>query len=324
MHLIRVLVLTFSLTCTSNLQAQDLGDLFKDVLREYAEQKAEEAGIDLTGGRAKNVNLVFTGATTPAPDVFSALYTVEEEENPIPVPEPNPTTPTTASLSPEQDCFNRVQGRIAWNYEGNKSWSAGNIKRLCKGTRIGAAPATCFYNTMFRTHLWGKKPQHTMNWSLASQLCAGTNNATRPTSCLKGQLARNLSLKNAVNVCDLDPKTKPSVVASAPKLQEGECYEYVQGRIAWDAKRKNKNWNPSNVKRLCKGTTSKYSPGNCFSYAMHSGAKWGKRSSHVMNWQKAIELCGGTSNAKAVTTCFKNSISAGRNLDSSIARCKNY
>lgn len=322
MHKLAFMILAPLMLLAQPSQAQDLKDIFRDVLKEYAEQKAQEHGIDLNGNTAKNVNLTFAGAEPVQSDVFESLHSVS--------PEPTPTTITT----PESDCFNKVQGRIAWNSSGSRQWSVGNIKKLCAGTRVASAPPQCFSDTMFKTNLWGKKPSHKMNWALASQLCAGTNNARSPINCLKNQLNRNLTLKNAINACDSDPNTRVVITNNRPpitrppikrppvkKLAEKACYEYVQGRIAWDAAGKNRRWADANVKRLCKGTTSKYAAGNCFSYAMHKGSSWGKKPSHKMTWSTALDLCEGTDNAQKVTGCFKSAIAAGNTINSAVRRC---
>lgn len=313
-----LIVLVFSIVpCV--VSAQDLDDILKGALKTYLEEKAEEAGIDVPGrSRPKNIAIRFTGAENPSIDTFEALYVTDEP--PVATPPPG-----SAQSEAETNCFNRVQGKIAWNTSGSKRWNANNIRKLCGGATIAAAPPTCFYNAMFRGNSWGKKAKHKMNWMLATQLCARVTNASTSIACLKSNVA-SYSLQNAVNSCDQNPKTvavrgtTPPVVTIA-KLQERECYRYVQGRIAWDVAKKNKNWSKANVQRLCKGTTAKYSPGNCFSYAIHKGAQWGKRPGDGMSWSKAIDLCEGTSNANKTTTCFKNSIAAGKTLNQAISRC---
>lgn len=304
----------------NNSHATGLQDIFVDALKKYAEKKAEEAGLtdnksDAGQASAKNVEFLFTGAKAPMVDEFTFLHTTE----------PTPPVITGGSnFAAEQDCYNRVQNKIAWNYTGSKRWSDSNVKNLCRGTKNGAAPATCFYNAMFRGARWGKKSSHTMNWVLATQLCKGTNNANQQINCLKSRIASNLSVQKAVSACDKNPNvTRPPPVRRPPpvKLQETECFNYVQGRIAWDAAGKKKSWASGNLKRLCKGTTSKFSPGNCFNYALHKKSSWGKKSFHVMNWSKALDLCEGVSNAQKVTGCFKNSIAAGKNVNNAIKYC---
>lgn len=306
--------------------ANDLEELLLDALKGYVEEKAEEAGIDIPG-QVKNASLVFVGATTPPPDVFEPLYATSTTSTPPPI---------ATNSGAEQECYNRVQNKIAWDASGrNKSWSPNNIKNLCKGTTVASAPPTCFYNAMYRGTLWGKKNNQTMTWGLASKLCSGVNSASTPISCLKGKIAGFLSLTKAVNACAsnanstfvnpgftvLTPTFVKPTIFTAGKLQEKECFSYIQGKIAWDAAGRNKTWAPNNIKRLCKKTTSKYSPGNCFSYALHKGSSWGRKSNHKMDWSKAIDLCEGANNANKVTSCFKSAIAAGKSLDNSIKQC---
>ena len=329
MKLVRVcLALLCYLFVVTVAGAQDLDELLLEALKDYVEEKAEDVGLSRPESEQKkeikNVDLIFTGAAAPEFDVFESLYTPE------PVP---PSTPGGTETAAERDCFNRVQNKIAWNYSNNKNWSPANVKKLCRGTTVGSAPPACFYDAMFRGNLWGKKNKHTMNWILASGLCAGTNNSAASINCLKGKVAANQSLQKAVSACNpksntivATPVFKPVVLGTVipvtpAKLQEQECFNYVQGRIAWDPAGKNKRWADGNVKRLCKGTTSKYSPGNCFSYAMHKGNQWGKKPSHVMNWSKAIDLCEGISNAQQVTGCFKSAIASGKNVNNAIKQC---
>lgn len=313
-----VAIALYLLTFSSGY-AQDLDDLLKGALKDYLEEKAEEAGISIPGkGKPKNVEFKFSGAEPASTDSFEALYTMEESTEPV-IPKPVADSDTPA----ERACFDRVQGKIAWNTAGAKTWNPRNIKKLCDGATNPSAPPGCFYTAMFRGAQWGQRREHSMNWMRATQLCAKTSNAATPISCLKGRLAANYSLQSAINACDSNPRTV--AVRPRPKpaaeLKENECYNYVQGRIAWDPAKKNKTWNKANVKRLCKATTSKFSPGNCFSYAMHGGSKWGKRPGDNMTWSKAIDLCEGTSNANKTTTCFKKEITRGRSLDQAIARC---
>lgn len=64
----------------------------------------------------------------------------------------------------EQDCFNQVQNKVAYDTAGNKTWNENNIKNLCQGTTNPVATISCFSQKM---------PQ--MGWSKASQECAATN-----------------------------------------------------------------------------------------------------------------------------------------------------
>lgn len=44
----------------------------------------------------------------------------------------------------EQDCHNLVQGKVAYDKAGNKTWSEGNVRRLCKNTTSPVRTVDCF------------------------------------------------------------------------------------------------------------------------------------------------------------------------------------
>lgn len=171
-----------------------------------------------------------------------------------------------------------------------------------------------------------------MTWSKAIDLCAGTSNARQTGECFKSRIAKNDTLDKAISQCAKYKPAKTAVfiptlinvppVRTNAKNEETSCYNYVQGKIAWDNQGKQKSWNANNVKRLCKGTTSTYSPGNCFKYAMFKGSQWGKTSAHKMDWNKALDLCEGISNAQQVTGCFKDAIKNGNSLNQAIKSCE--
>ena len=73
-----------------------------------------------------------------------------------------PPAPTIAQN--EQDCFNQVQNKVAYDTVGNKTWNENNIKNLCRGTTDPASTISCFSSKM---------PQ--MGWAKATQECAATN-----------------------------------------------------------------------------------------------------------------------------------------------------
>lgn len=56
-----------------------------------------------------------------------------------------------AQTALEQQCFNAVQGKVAYDQAGNKQWSEANIRNLCQGTTNPSATISCFENEI-RTH----------------------------------------------------------------------------------------------------------------------------------------------------------------------------
>jgi len=72
------------------------------------------------------------------------------------------TRPTyTSAAQNEQDCFDQVQNKVAYDPAGNKVWNENNIKNLCRGTTNPEATISCFKQRM---------PQ--VGWAQATQECA--------------------------------------------------------------------------------------------------------------------------------------------------------
>jgi hypothetical protein len=60
-------------------------------------------------------------------------------------------TTATAQTVLEQQCMTAVQGKVAWNQAGTKTWSDANLRYLCQGTTNPTATISCFQNEI-RTH----------------------------------------------------------------------------------------------------------------------------------------------------------------------------
>ncbi len=105
---------------------------------------------------------------------------------------------TQASI--EAECAKLVQGKMAWDYEGNKRWSDANIKRLCKGTSNASQPPRCFDRAMHGgRHNMGKAAGWT--WSTALDLCEGTSDAARTLACFEGRIGRGSDQQAAIKAC---------------------------------------------------------------------------------------------------------------------------
>ncbi len=104
-----------------------------------------------------------------------------------------------ANPSYKNNCKDRVQGKIAWNYNNNKSWTEANLDRLCGRTVKPKEPPKCFYTVMFRNLFNGTNTK--WKWSQAIALCQGTNNSSKTIACFKKNITRNYTLKNAVKAC---------------------------------------------------------------------------------------------------------------------------
>ncbi len=106
---------------------------------------------------------------------------------------------TTSGNTAEDKCYNRVQGKIAWNYTNNVNWSPENVQNLCAGTSFPNEPGKCFKNVMFGgvNHGGGT----IWSWTDASKLCKGANHANQRINCFKNRIANGLTKNQAINEC---------------------------------------------------------------------------------------------------------------------------
>ena len=129
-----------------------------------------------------------------------------------------------------------------------------------------------------------------------------------------------ISVKRALFVVSVAIFASLSItsVASAND-HEIQCFNDVQGKIPWDDEKI--NWEPENVKQLCKGTTNPSEPGKCFLSAKSGQVEWAK-GSKVWEWKNIINLCAGTNDAKERVDCFNKGISAGGDWRDVILLCQ--
>ncbi len=80
-------------------------------------------------------------------------------------------------------CAAALQGKIAWNYEGSKSWNPTNIAQLCRGAENSLEPARCFNRVMHGGISWGGGTK--WQWQNAITLCAGSQDAGATIGCFQ-------------------------------------------------------------------------------------------------------------------------------------------
>ena len=108
----------------------------------------------------------------------------------------------TATPSKRNICVQSLQGRIAWNYGGNKNWDSLALKRLCRGAEDKGQPARCFQTVMHSGGVnWGGGVR--WNWRNALDLCEGTRDAQRTIRCFRDELARGKSWGQAISTCSV-------------------------------------------------------------------------------------------------------------------------
>ncbi len=96
-------------------------------------------------------------------------------------------------------CAQRLQGKIAWNYDGNKNWADANMAKLCKGAKNSPEPALCFHRVMHKNVNWGGGTK--WKWKNAITLCAGSKDATNTISCFKQGISVGKGWKEAAEFC---------------------------------------------------------------------------------------------------------------------------
>jgi hypothetical protein len=114
-----------------------------------------------------------------------------------------------------------------------------------------------------------------------------------------------------------------TISTAAATEHETQCFNEVQGKIPWNAD-KNMNWDPENVKQLCRGTTKPSEPGKCFLHLSSDHVKgevsWGRGTD--WQWRNIINLCSGTNDADKTVACFNNGVKTGADWRDVILTCQ--
>ena len=106
----------------------------------------------------------------------------------------------------EATCHQIVQGKVAWDYEGNKLWAPGNLTSLCRGTFALTVLGRCFQRVMHRDVSWGGSTKR--QWENATALCAGSNDGKMTVQCIQDQLRKGTNWQ---------PATKQAVRRPPPR-----------------------------------------------------------------------------------------------------------
>lgn len=200
------------LTVTYTVTPEDLehGRRFQVSLVNFSGGEAI-GGIDIQApeafvfSHARLANLEL-GPMKPLKPVKPVKPVVVQPKQPVVV---QPKKPVVARPAPgkvvqlksqEQVCREGVQGKIAWNYQGNTSWAANNLERLCRGTTKGSEPARCFRHVMHGGVEWGGGTR--WQWENALDLCEGTSDAARTIRCFEAGIKRGWSWQRAIDRCE--------------------------------------------------------------------------------------------------------------------------
>ena len=120
----------------------------------------------------------------------------------------------------EARCIAAVEGKIAWNYKGNKNWNLANVRRLCAGAPIlprrSQEPAKCFEHVMHGGVSWGRGTR--WEWGNAINLCKGTKNAFATVSCFSNEINHGNAWDKAIAKCRENSQTASRVALTSRGL----------------------------------------------------------------------------------------------------------
>ncbi|MGV7220285.1 MAG: hypothetical protein ACQ9MH_02020 [Nitrospinales bacterium] len=140
--------------------------------------------------------------------------------------------------NPEQQCYNMVQGKVAWSQGGSTKWADGNVRNLCSGTTSPGQRVSCFKKGIAAHNNWnqaindckgssgsanhnavGGNPeqqcyemvQGKIPWSRGGStkwadgnvrnLCSGISHPSRRISCFQNGIAAHNDWNRAINEC---------------------------------------------------------------------------------------------------------------------------
>ena len=104
----------------------------------------------------------------------------------------------TAQTALEKQCYDAVQGKVAWDQKGNKSWDEGNLRALCYGTTNPSATISCFQNEIRSHNDWSRALTACKAKPASNQPAPNPNPAPNPSAVKLPGTARDIDAKNGV------------------------------------------------------------------------------------------------------------------------------
>lgn len=156
----------------------------------------------------------------------------------------------------EMRCRSMVDGRVAWNQQGDTAWQPQNIEALCAGATDADARIACF-EAGIASH---------GDWSQAIAACAGADGASPAPGGMEPS----------------EPAPPPTPPAGNGQSEEMRCRGMVDGRVAWN-QQGDTAWQPGNIEALCAGATDADERIACFEAGIASHG----------DWSRAIAECAG-------------------------------
>jgi hypothetical protein len=154
-----------------------------------------------------------------------------------PVPPPAPPPPPQA-VNQEARCRTMIDGKVAWNQLGSKSWSPSNIDALCAGATNAEARISCF-SAGISAH---------NDWVRATADCKSGNQSSP-----------------APPASNVDRTSSTSTVRQ--NREPGLCQLLLQGKVPMSLPNGSTNWDAARLNRLCGNSQNSLETVKCFSIA---------------------------------------------------------
>jgi len=144
-------------------------------------EKPDKQPVQIAKTETKETPVTTTSTPHREPPVTTVASAQKTPRIPVPtastqVASPNPVavgSKPKAARSLESQCFNMVQGKIAWNKKGTRTWNSDNIKTLCSGTTDPSALIACFQVSIQKHDDWNRAIS---DCKTSSQIGSRTNN----------------------------------------------------------------------------------------------------------------------------------------------------
>ncbi len=107
-------------------------------------------------------------------------------------------TTATAQTALEKQCYDAVQGKVAWNQRGDKTWDMGNLRMLCSGTTNPSVTISCYQNEIRSHNDWSRALTACKAKPASNPPAPNPNPAPNPSAVKLPGTARDIDAKNGV------------------------------------------------------------------------------------------------------------------------------
>ncbi len=160
--------------------------------------------------------------------------------------------PQTLAYELETECFNMVQGKVAYDRAGSKTWDPANIRRLCANTAGPDQTIACFQKVI----------KESDSWTMGIELCSRSADRNKTPAAPK----MPVPTASPARLGPTGLETPPTGVQFLPDNQsdtagpmEKACHNELQGKVA-TSMGGGKVWSAQAYRALCKGTTASPAP----------------------------------------------------------------